>query len=131
MKHLFISLATMLASTTAASAATQVELNGLSQEGPACRLTFTVNSAEGHKALATQTVLFDSSGAVKLLTVFDFGDVPHNGLRVRQFDIPATPCSDVAVMLINGIERCETANGTACAAPPQFTSRVKALEVKQ
>jgi hypothetical protein len=131
MKHLFFSLAVVLAASEVAHAQTQVELNNLVQEGPACRMTFTIDSTTGHKSLATQTVLFDATGAVRLLTVFDFGEVPEAGLRVRQFDVPATACSDVNLMLINGIDRCETPGSIACATAPHFTSRVPTMEVKQ
>lgn len=125
-------LALMIAfAPTLVAADTSVDLNTVAQQGDACRMTFTIQSDAGLSALETQTVLFDGAGAVRVLTVFDFGDIPAGGLRVRQFDMPAMPCSDVDLVLFNGVERCEMADGAACATPPVFSSRVDAVEVQQ
>lgn len=116
--------------TSPSYAATKVELNSLSQEDEVCRLTFTINSDEGLSALQTQTVLFDKTGAVHLFTLFDFGEIPKNGMRVRQFDIPTLPCSETTLVLFNGLDICES-NGVACPQAPEFSSRVEGVEVQQ
>ena len=128
MKY-FVFIAALMPSLS--GAATSVDLNTLAQHGGACRMTFTVQSDTGHAALETQTVLFDPAGAVRVLTVFDFGEIPQGGLRVRQFDMPETPCSEVDLVLFNGIERCEVADGAPCVAAPVFSSRVDTVEVQQ
>ncbi len=127
MKYLAFALAML---PTIGAAETKVDLNTIAQQGDACRMTFTVETDTRLSALETQTVLFDGAGAVRMLTVFDFGAIPANGLRVRQFDMPQTPCSDVDLVLFNGVERCETTDGT-CDVAPVFSSRVDAVEVKQ
>lgn len=114
-----------------AQSAARVELNALSQEGAACRLTFTLRAEAGLAALETQTVLFDAAGNVLSFSLFDFGAVPDGGLRVRQFDVPSTACEGLGLVLFNGIERCEAAAGGPCDAAPQFSSRLDALEVQQ
>ncbi len=128
MKYLAIVIAAL---PTLGVADTVVDLNTLAQQGDACRMTFTVQTDVGLSALETQTVLFDGSGAVRALTVFDFGEVPADGLRVRQFDMPATVCSDVDLVLFNGVERCAAIDGAPCAETPLFSSRVDTVEVKQ
>lgn len=110
---------------------TQIELNSTTQSGDACRLTFTANAPFGLAALETQTVLFDTQGAVSTFTLFDFGEVPQNGLRVRQFDVPGTQCGDIGLILFNGVERCSTSDGASCEHVLTFASRVDAIEVQQ
>ncbi|WP_380058815.1 hypothetical protein ACFE33_15505 (plasmid) [Falsihalocynthiibacter sp. SS001] len=129
MKHLIFSALLILAPTLG-HAATTVELNALEQQEDACRMTFTITSEEGLSALQTQTVLFDESGAVHLFTLFDFGEIPAGGMRVRQFDIPTLPCDKTKLVLFNGIEQCESEGG-ACENPLNFTSRIDGLEVQQ
>lgn len=109
-----------------------VELNSLSQEADGtCRLTFTLSGDNSLSALETQTVLFDTAGTVRLFTLFDFGSLPKSGLRVRQFDIPDLPCADLGMVLINGVERCETELQEACLVDPKFSSRIPQVEIQQ
>jgi hypothetical protein len=113
------------------TATTSVELNSVGQSQDACRLTFTVNSPTGLTRLETQTVLFDTSGGVHTFTLFDFGKVPENGLRVRQFDIPQTQCDTVGLVLFNEVSICTQTDAATCKTSPKFTSRVETVEVQQ
>lgn len=103
-----------------------IELNSMSEQENACRLVFTAQSEMGVDGLVLETALFDSSGAVLMLTLFDFIDLPAGNLRVRQFDIAGQPCSEVGRILFNGIESCD---GPGCAALLSVVSRVETVEV--
>ncbi len=70
--------------------------------------------------------LFAPSGAVNLLTLFDFRDLPAGKLRVRQFDIPETNCSSIGRVLFNDIDSCA---GAGCDGGLKAISRVKEIEV--
>lgn len=106
-----------------------ITLNTTSQEGAACRLTFTAQG--GLDQLVSETVLFDRAGAVRLFTLFDFGATPAGGLRVRQFDVPDMACDDLGMVLINGLHACRTAGGGDCVDAPTFASRLETVEVNQ
>lgn len=104
----------------------KLELNTVVQAGDACRLVFTASSDAGLDQLIVETVLFNSAGQVKLLTLFDFGALPASKLRVRQFDIPQSQCTDVARVLFNGLDQC---SGASCEGAMSVTSRVDNVEV--
>jgi hypothetical protein len=108
-----------------------IDLNSAEQVENVCRLTFTVTAEQGLSELQTQTVLFDQDGAVKTFTLFDFGAVPSQGLRVRQFDMPQTQCDDIAMVLFNEVSICTVTDGVACTVLPVFSSRVDTVEVQQ
>ena len=110
----------------AAAESMTIELNSIAEQENACRLVFTAQSEAGVDGLVLETALFDTSGAVLMLTLFDFIDLPAGNLRVRQFDIAGQPCSEVGRILFNGIESCE---GAGCTAPLSVVSRVENMEV--
>lgn len=103
-----------------------IELNGVETRDDACRMVFTAQSTSGVEGLVVETAIFDTSGAVLMLTLFDFIDLPAGGLRVRQFDIAGHVCTDVNRVLFNGIDSCE---GHDCAAALSVGSKVDAVEV--
>jgi len=74
-----------------------------------CRLTFVVRNDLGAdiEKLVAEAVLFDAGGSVATLTLFDFGSLPADRPRVRQFDMPGQPCDGLGEVLINGIDTCE------------------------
>lgn len=74
----------------------------------ACRLTFLVNNQTGSPIdeAVFETVIFDADGGVVRLSLFDFRDLPLDRPRVRQFDLPETPCASVGRALINGANSC-------------------------
>ncbi len=122
-------LAAMLCGQMAAAQEAYVaklELNTVAQAGDACRLVFTASADVGLDQLIVETVLFDGAGQVKLLTLFDFGALPASKLRVRQFDIPQSQCTDVARILFNGVDQC---SGASCDGALAVTSRVDGVEV--
>ena len=85
-----------------------LELNAVQDVGDACRLTFLARNetgAEIEKAVF-ETVIFDASGGVVSLSLFDFRDLPPDRPRVRQFDLPGMACDSVGQALINGANAC-------------------------
>lgn len=105
---------------------TQIDLNAIEALPDACRLVLTAQAPKEISSLIVETVLFDQSGRVTLLTLFDFDKLPADKLRVRQFDIPQTQCSDLSRILFNGVDTCE---GPGCTAGLGVLSKVKEIEV--
>lgn len=89
-----------------------LELNAVQDVEGACRITFVAHNNTGaaiDKAVF-ETVIFDASGAVVRLSLFDFRELPEGRPRVRQFDVPGMTCETIAQTLINGTNTC-IANG--------------------
>ena len=105
-----------------------IELNTTSESDTACTLTFMVTN--GHEMaidqLVYETVLFDASGQVDRLTLFDFGALPVGRPRVRQFAVPDVTCDGLGRVLFNGLHTCDAEGLEAgtCAAGLVPTSRV-------
>ena len=86
-----------------------VELNAAETEEQSCKLSFLIvndHPSDIDKAVF-ETVIFDASGQVERLTLFDFGALPAGRPRVRQFVISQTPCDDIGQLLFNGADTCE------------------------
>lgn len=103
-----------------------IDLNAVEPQPNACRLVLTVQTPADIAGLVMETVLFDQSDQVMILTLFDFATLPAGKLRVRQFDMPDTECGDVSRVLFNGVDSCD---GAGCTAPVRATSTVKEIEV--
>ncbi len=95
-----------------------IELNAATQTDQGCRLSFLLinGHAQDIKSAVFETVLFDTAGAVKMLTLFDMGELPTSRPRVRQFILPQTQCVELGQVLFNGSKSCsaETLEATAC-----------------
>jgi len=85
-----------------------LELNTLETVNGSCRLTFLLQNKldTDIESLAVETVLFSRDNQVLLLTLFDFGTLPAQRMRVRQFQVPDTTCDMLGMVLINGASRC-------------------------
>ena len=115
------------ASVQAEDALATLELNTVEQRDQTCRITFTARAPQTIDKLVTETVLFDTNGTVSLFTLFDFGELPEQKFRVRQFDLPGTECASVGRILFNGVDTCA---GAACeSAPLSVGSRLESVEV--
>lgn len=123
---------TATAQTPAASPLIGLELNAVKQEDATCQMTFVARSNYGSdiSSLELETVFFNSDGAVTALTVLDFGDLPDESTRVRQFVLPDTQCAQIGQILFNGVKTCAQAGSTSCAASLSTSSRT-AIEVLQ
>ncbi|WP_282170112.1 hypothetical protein [Ruegeria atlantica] len=88
-----------------------MELNTVQDVGQACRLTFVIENKTGAAidAVSYETVIFDASGSVVSLSLFNFRDLPVDRPRVRQFDLPGMTCGAVGRALINGANTCVVA----------------------
>ena len=105
-----------------------LELNTLSDTETACRVTFVANNATGSEIdqAVYETVVFDSSGSVFALSLFDFRDLPEGRSRVRQFDVPGIVCSSIGRVLINGANTCtvDGADSSLCENSLSLSSRI-------
>jgi hypothetical protein len=114
-------------------AAVAIELNAAKTNGDACTLTFVV--LNGHVAQIDQvvyeTVLFDVSGQVDRLTLFDLGALPPRRQRVRQFSVPNITCEGLGAILLNGAETCTGVGlpGGACETGLILSTRTD-IEIK-
>jgi hypothetical protein len=111
-----------------------LDLNRLDAVDGACRLTFVADNALAPlSALVLETVIFDRAGKVAALTLFDFGALPAERRRVRQFDVAGITCADVAQVLVNGVASCagEGLDAVTCAAALAATGSAAGVEVAQ
>ncbi|WP_324752149.1 hypothetical protein [Roseovarius sp. Pro17] len=110
-----------------------IELNAAKTNDGACTLTFVV--LNGHSAqidhAVYETVLFDASGQVDRLTLFDMGALPAARQRVRQFSVSGVTCEALGSILFNGADTC-TGEGlpeAACESGLMLSTRTD-IEVK-
>ncbi len=95
----------------AAQSGLLMELNTVQDVEGACRLTFLVDNKTGEAidSVSFETVIFDASGSVVRLSLFNFRDLPLDRPRVRQFDLPGLTCDGLGQALINGANTCVVA----------------------
>ncbi len=105
-----------------------LELNTVQEVNGACRLTFLVQNETGSdiEKAAFETVIFDSSGRVVTLSLFDFRDLPADRPRVRQFGLPDLNCDSIGRVLINGANSCvvDGSESDICSTGLNLTSRI-------
>nr|WP_261395655.1 hypothetical protein [Salipiger bermudensis] len=123
---LALGLAGPLAAQDSAPALT-LELNAQEQVETGCKLSFLARN--GHPTaidkVVYETVLFDTTGQVERLTLFDFGTLPAGKPRLRQFVVPGLQCDGLGQILINGASTCEAGElgASACIEGLGLTSR--------
>jgi hypothetical protein len=102
-----------------------LELNRIDQIETACRFTFLAENAleTDLSAFTVETVIIDTAGVVERLTLFEFGELPRDAPRVRQFDVPSLACADVGRVLINGVADCGGIEN--CAAAITLSNRTE------
>lgn len=85
-----------------------LELNALSPSEGACLVSFVAKNTLSHdiESAIYEAVLFDKDGAVNRLTLLDFGNLPAERPRVRQFGLNALACDQLGQILINGAQTC-------------------------
>lgn len=114
-------------------AAVAIELNAAQTSDGACTLSFVV--LNGHAAQIDQAVyeavLFDATGRVDRLTLFDLGALPPARQRVRQFSVPNITCEGLGSILFNGADTCtgESLPQAACEAGLILSTRTD-IEVR-
>lgn len=106
-----------------------IELNAVEPQPGACRLVFLAENTLGAdlSSLVMEAVVFDPEGKVKLLTLFDFRDLPDTRPRIRQFDLAGTDCASVGRVLLNDVHACvgEGVTPAACKAGLTWSSRTE------
>ncbi len=111
----------------AEDSAVRVELNTAETTDTSCRLSFLVENTHANDIaqVVYETVLFDADGTVNQLTLFDFGTLPANRPRVRQFEVPDLACDGLSRILINGASTCEAGalGADICSATLDLNSR--------
>ncbi|WP_294224881.1 hypothetical protein [uncultured Shimia sp.] len=115
-------------STETAPLGLSLELNAVQDVENACRFTFVAKNDTGSaidKAVF-ETVIFDTSGSVVRLSLFDFRDLPEGRPRVRQFDVPEVKCNSIGQTLINGTSTCivNGAESDICGDGLTISSRI-------
>ncbi|WP_417248153.1 hypothetical protein [Celeribacter sp.] len=117
------------ASAQGATPRLAVELNAAESVEAGCRLSFhTTNSFDADlESLILEAVLFDANGQVDQMTMLDFGAIPANRSRVRQFVLGGEDCAGLGALLINGAATCDGEGLTvaSCDKAMQFTSRTE------
>ena len=114
----------------AASPSLLVELNRAQDQANGCLLSLYAANQTGVdiKALVLEAVLINTEGQVDRLTLFNLGQLPDGRPRVRQFEISEMACSNLGMMLINGIATCEADDKGICERELRMRSR-EAIEV--
>lgn len=100
--------ATAAQPTSAAAPQLIIELNNLEQRKDTCRLTLLIENKLGATIanLSFELVLFDNAQRIKRLLAVAAGSFPKSKSRVRQFDLPSTPCGSIGRVLLNAITNC-------------------------
>ena len=105
-----------------------LELNAAQDIDGACRLSFLARNETGVAVdqAVFETVIFDTSGGVSSLSLFDFRDLPADRPRVRQFDLPDLTCDTIGQVLINGASACvvDGAESAVCDTELSLGSRL-------
>ncbi len=105
-----------------------LELNAMRDVGQACRLSFLTRNLTGAtiERAVFEAVIFDRSGGVVSLSLFDFRDLPTDRPRVRQFQLPDMACDTIGQALINGANSCvvDGIESTLCADALSLSSRI-------
>lgn len=121
-------IAALAQSETENSSRLRLELNALQDIGGNCRLTFLARNETGAtiNEAVFETVIFDTSGGVMSLSLFDFQDLPADRPRVRQFDLPSVACDALGQALINGASICvvDGADSSICDQSLSLSSRL-------
>jgi hypothetical protein len=106
-----------------------IELNAVEQQQGSCRLVFLAENSLGAdlSSLVMEAVVFDREGKVKLLTLFDFRDLPDARPRVRQFDLADTDCTSLSRVLLNDVHACvgDGITAAACKDGLRWSSRTE------
>ena len=86
-----------------------IEVNTAQSVESGCNLSFFINNEMDLdlNSAIFETVILDTSGHVSQLSLFDFGTLPANRTRVRQFLISGTQCDAIGHILFNGATTCE------------------------
>jgi len=120
-------LAAQAQSTEEPPAGLLVELNTLQDVEGTCRLTFVAQNETGATIdeLSLEAVIFDTSGGVVTLSLYNFRELPAGLLRARQFGLRELTCDKIGRVLINGVKSCivDGSESTVCKGALTLSNR--------
>lgn len=123
--------ATQSGAQTAPDAAISLELNGLEQNGEACRVTFVIRNGLGDDLdkAAFEFAIFDAKGVVQRLAVLDFKELPSGKTKVVRFELASTPCPSLSRILVNSVPACTGGAATpdSCLTALQTSTRAEVV----
>ena len=92
-----------------------IELNAAQAVEKGCRVSFLIrNGMETEIGAAVfEVAVIGKDGLVSGLIRLDFGCLPVNKSRVRQFDLAGKGCGDVGRLLLNDVTECSGEGLTA------------------
>ena len=85
-----------------------VELNAAQAVDKGCRVSFLIRNgmATEIEASVFEVAVIGKDGRVSALIRLDFGRLPKNKSRVRQFDLAGKGCDEVGRILLNDVTEC-------------------------
>lgn len=109
------------------AAGIRIELNNARQNKLDCRISFVMQNTLPSRidAMSLEVVLFTKQGLVDQFLKLKTGVLASGKLRVKQFDLKNTKCTDVSKILINEIAACkgEGLSPSSCLAALSTSSR--------
>lgn len=106
-----------------------IELSSAEARGQNCLLSFVAENLRevDINSAVYETVLFGKNGAVALITLLDFEELPAGRPRVRQFQFTDMACDQISRILFNGVQECMTQSGNkdACMNGLSLKSRLE------
>lgn len=96
------------ASAGLAESPLSIEVNTAQSVESGCNLSFLIQNEMDLdlNSAIFETVILDTSGHVSQLSLFDFGLLPAQRTRVRQFLMSGTACDSIGHILFNGAATC-------------------------
>ena len=104
----WLALAGVQNSASAGERQLAIELNAAQAVETGCRVSFLIRNAMGSEigAAVFEVAVIGKDGRVSALIRLDFGRLPENKSRVRQFDLAGKGCGDVGRILLNDVAEC-------------------------
>ncbi len=82
-----------------------------------CLLTYVATNRTDQELsqLSYQVGIFDASGIVTRLVVFEFGAFSQGRTKIIQFDMGGTPCNNISRIVVNEVAACTLATDASPA----------------
>lgn len=101
-----------------------VELNKAQTSAKGCRISLLLHNNMGEELtqLMLDLVVFDQDAGVIDFLSMKTGRMPTGKKRVRQYELPASDCTNISSLLINDVSQCE---GTEKVTPARCLDALK------
>ncbi|MGF1611547.1 MAG: Tat pathway signal sequence domain protein [Kiloniellales bacterium] len=128
-------MAAVIAATATASAEPiKIDLNKLEPQDDACRAYFVLENStdSSFSSFTLDLFLFGADGVVTKRVVMDSAPLDPAKIRVRPVDFREVDCSQISMVLINDILKCEDASGVRndCIGLIELTNHTNAKFMK-